>query len=83
MPAKIDTILWDKECDLGKIYLVENTRKLNEVTITSGKFRRAIEDVTVSIETVKPDFLEKTISEELMTCLKKYPGLIILTVRSV
>jgi outer membrane receptor protein involved in Fe transport len=74
LPAKIDTILWDKECDLGKIYLVENTRKLNEVTITSGKFRRAIEDVTVSIETVKPDFLEKNNIRRVDDLLEKVPG---------
>ena len=74
LPLKIDTILWSNECDLGKIYLNENTRKLNEITITSGKYKRPIEDVTVSIETVKPDFLEKNNIRQVDDMLEKVPG---------
>lgn len=70
----LDTILSKSDNDFGKIYLTENTKRLNEVTITSGKFKRAIEDVTVSIETVKPDFLEKNNLRKLDDLLEKIPG---------
>jgi outer membrane receptor protein involved in Fe transport len=71
---KLDTVLSINEYDFGKIYLQENTKRLNEVTITSGKFKRAIEDVTVSIETVKPDFLEKNNLRKVDDILEKIPG---------
>ena len=74
LPFKLDTTLRPGENDLGEILLEENTKRLNEVTITSGKFKRAIEDVTVSIETVKPGFLEKTNVKRVDDLLEKVPG---------
>lgn len=74
LPYQLDTVLHSTECDLGKIFMSENTKKLNEVTITSGKYKRAIEDVTVSIETVKPDFLEKNNVRRVDDLLEKVPG---------
>ncbi len=69
-----DYTITNKDFDLGTIYLKEDIKTLSEVTVTSGKYRKAIEDVTVSIETVKPSFLEKNNTLSFDNLLEKIPG---------
>ncbi len=63
-----------KEFNLGIIYLKEDAKTLSEITVTSGKYKKAIEDVTVSIETIKPSFLEKNNTLNFANLLEKIPG---------
>ncbi|MEZ4907930.1 MAG: TonB-dependent receptor plug domain-containing protein [Saprospiraceae bacterium] len=66
--------LTEGENDLGKIEMTEDSKSLNEVTITSGKFKRAIDEVTVSMESLKPDFVEKNNTINFEDLLEKIPG---------
>lgn len=69
-----DYAINNKDLDLGTIYLKEDIKTLSEVTVTSGKYKKAIEDVTVSIETVKPAFLERNNTLSFDNLLEKIPG---------
>lgn len=70
----LDTIFKSKENNLGNIYLSENSRSLGEVTITSGKYRKLIKDATISIESIKPKFLENNNTVSFDDILEKIPG---------
>lgn len=59
---------------LGEIKLETDSRTISEITITSGKYIRAIENVTVSMESLKPDFLEKNNTVRFDNILEKIPG---------
>ncbi|HEB61564.1 MAG TPA: hypothetical protein ENI82_00280, partial [Bacteroidetes bacterium] len=69
-----DYTITNKDFDLGTIYLKEDIKTLSEVTVTSGKYKKAIEDVTVSIETVKPSFIENNNTLSFDNLLEKIPG---------
>lgn len=60
--------------NLGNIFLNETTKNLEEITITSGKYKRNIEDVTVSMEALKPSFLENNSIKNISDALEKIPG---------
>jgi iron complex outermembrane receptor protein len=59
---------------LGNIFLKPVSEQLNTVTITSGKFRKRIEDVTVSMEILKPTLLEQSHVQSFNEILDKIPG---------
>ena len=60
--------------DLGTILMSEESNMINEITITSGKLRKSIEEVTVSMESLKPEFLEKNNTVRFDNILEKIPG---------
>ena len=60
--------------ELGIFKMAEDTKSLSEVTITSGKFKRSIEEVTVSMESLKPEFVEKNNTIRFDDLLEKIPG---------
>lgn len=70
----LDTIISEPNTDLGFIYLNENPKDLNEVTITSGKYRKLVKNATVSIETLKPKFIENNNTTSFDDLLEKIPG---------
>ncbi len=51
----------------------ENTL-LNQVTVTAGKYEQPLEEVTVSMEVIKPRILEDSYSPTLENVLDKIPG---------
>ncbi|HAQ38878.1 MAG TPA: hypothetical protein DCQ58_10255 [Saprospirales bacterium] len=59
---------------LGVIQLKTVSEKLSTVTITSGKYKRNIEDVTVSMEIIKPGLIERIQSNSFSDVLDKIPG---------
>ena len=71
---ELDTVIVNSSLDLGIIKLTEDIKTISEVTITSGKFRKSIEDVTVSMESLKPEFLEKNNTVRFDNILEKIPG---------
>ncbi len=73
-PYSLDTTFNDNKIDLGPIFLEANNRTLDEVTITSGKYRKLIKNATVSIETIKPKFLENNNTVSFDDILEKIPG---------
>lgn len=64
------------ETDLhwGIVRLKSVSQKLSTVTITSGKYKRNIEDVTVSMEIIKPGLIESIQSNSFSEVLDKIPG---------
>lgn len=60
--------------NLGTIQMNMVSEKLSTVTITSGKFKRNIEDVTVSMEIIKPALIESIQSNSFSDVLDKIPG---------
>lgn len=70
----LDTIIGNGNTDLGIIKMSEDIKTIGEVTITSGKFRQSIEEVTVSMESLKPGFLEKNNTVRFDNILEKIPG---------
>ncbi len=60
-----------KEINLS---LTENTNILSTATVTSGKHERALGEVTVSIDVLRPNLLENTNQTSLSGLLDKVPG---------
>jgi outer membrane receptor protein involved in Fe transport len=60
--------------NLGTIFLAQSQEELNTVTITSGKFKKRIQDVTVSMEILKPSLIEHNHSTSFDEILDKIPG---------
>ncbi|MCF8245954.1 MAG: TonB-dependent receptor [Saprospiraceae bacterium] len=56
------------------ISLAENDNILSTATVTSGKHERALGEVTVSIDVLKPTLLENTNQTSLSGLLDKVPG---------
>ncbi len=70
----IDTIVTSKNIDFGTIFLSEYLKSLDEVTITSGKYRKLIKNATISIESIKPKFIENNNTVSFDDILEKIPG---------
>ncbi len=54
--------------------LTENSNILSTATVTSGKHERALGEVTVSLDVLKPNLLENTNQTSLAGLLDKVPG---------
>jgi iron complex outermembrane receptor protein len=69
--------------EMGKSYTHNFTLKSNDYTtkdveITVGKFDKPIEEITVSMEVIKPDIIENKNTRSIETALDQTPGLNIL-----
>ncbi len=71
---ELDTIISGNRLDLGIIFLKEDVKSLNEVTITSGKYQKSIKEAVVALETIKPEFLENNNTQVFSGILEKIPG---------
>ncbi|MBL4705037.1 MAG: TonB-dependent receptor plug domain-containing protein, partial [Flavobacteriales bacterium] len=58
--------------------LVEEREHLGEVVVSAGKFKQDIEDLTVSMEILKPELLENRNTNSIESALEQTPGLTIL-----
>lgn len=56
------------------IKLSEEATLLNTATVTSGKFEKPLSEVTVSMEVLKPNIIERTNSTSITGVLDKVPG---------
>lgn len=57
-----------------RYYLVPKTESLEEVVISSGKFEQRIEEVTVSLDVLKPPIIEDKNLVEMESLLQQAPG---------
>ncbi len=73
-PLIIDTILKNSSVDLGILRLEKDLNALKEVVITSGKYLKAIEESTVSIENINKGFLSNNQIVNFGNLLEKIPG---------
>ncbi len=73
-PKVIEYTAREKVNKLGDILLQLKLKNLDEVTITSGKYQKSINEVTVSIETVKPKFIKNNNINAFNNLLDKIPG---------
>lgn len=64
----------EKITKIKDIFLELETNNLDEITITSGKYKKAISDLTVSIETIKPSFIKNNNVNVFDNLLDKIPG---------
>ena len=60
------------------IALVEEAKILDVVVIAAGKFEQNLEDLTVSMEVIKPRLVENKNTTSIETALEQTPGLTIL-----
>lgn len=60
------------------ISLLEESKILDVVVIAAGKFEQNIEDLTVSMEVIKPRLVENRNTTSIETALEQTPGLTIL-----
>jgi iron complex outermembrane receptor protein len=58
--------------------LIENDQILEQVVVTAGKFEQKFEDLTVSMEVIKPHLIENRNTTSIETALEQTPGLTIM-----
>ncbi len=59
---------------LKDILLELEPKNLDEITITSGKYKKSINEITVSMETIKPKFIQNNNITVFNNLLDKIPG---------
>jgi outer membrane cobalamin receptor len=60
------------------VYLKSNAKSLETVVVSSGKFDQRIEDITVSMEILKPKLISGKNTTSIETALEQVPGLSII-----
>lgn len=70
----IEASMSKNDLDLGEIKMEQDQNMLGEITVTSGKFRKELQNVTISMETLKPEFIQKTGISKFDAVLEKIPG---------
>ncbi|MBS1647929.1 MAG: TonB-dependent receptor [Bacteroidetes bacterium] len=60
------------------VYLKSNAKSLETVVVSSGKFDQHIEDITVSMEVLKPKLIANKNTTSIETALEQVPGLSII-----
>jgi outer membrane cobalamin receptor len=60
------------------VKLRANARLLETVVVSSGKFEQKIEELTVSMEVIKPDLINNKNTTSIETALEQVPGLTII-----
>lgn len=58
--------------------LSENVEVLDQVVVSAGKFDQKLEDLTVSMEIIKPDLIENKNATSIESALNQAPGLTIM-----
>ncbi len=59
------------------ISMEEESKVLNEVVVSAGRFEQKLSDVTVSMEVIKPQMLENTNTRSLESAIQQVPGVMI------
>ena len=60
------------------IGLISSTEMLNTVVVSSGKFNQRLEDLTVSMEVLKPKLIDSKNTTSIETALEQVPGVTII-----
>lgn len=70
----LDTIIIQNAIDLGDIRMKQDQNLLGEITVTSGKLKKELQNVTISMESIKPEYIQKTGVSRFDGILEKIPG---------
>jgi len=70
----IDTMIQGQQLDMLVIKMLPDDNTLQEVTITSSKYKKNVSDVTVSMEILNPRFVENNNTLKFDELLEKIPG---------
>lgn len=70
----LDTIIIQNAIDLGDIRMNQDQNLLGEITVTSGKLKKELQNVTISMESIKPEYIQKTGVSRFDGILEKIPG---------
>ena len=70
--------LADGESEVMTFKLAASTTLLQTATVTSGKFEKALGEVTVSMEILQPNLIESTNQTALDGALEKVPGVTVI-----
>ena len=60
------------------VEMSEESRKLDAVVVSAGKFEQKISDVTVSMEIIKPSMIESENNVSIEEAITKVPGVVVL-----
>ncbi|MCH8317953.1 MAG: TonB-dependent receptor [Bacteroidetes bacterium] len=60
------------------IVMKEEATELRTVVVSAGKFEQRIEDITVSMEVIKPDMVENKATTNMETVLNQTPGVMVI-----
>ena len=56
------------------ISLVPNSEQLNTVVVSAGRFEQKLEEITVSMEVIKPTLIENKNTTDIQTAMDQIPG---------
>ena len=70
----LDIIILNKEQVSRRIYLEEAATKMDNIVISAGKFEQKLEEVTVSMDIIKPNLIESKNSTDLEVLMNQSPG---------
>ncbi|MCF8372172.1 MAG: TonB-dependent receptor [Bacteroidales bacterium] len=73
----VDALVAENKTTEIEISLKPSTTLLQGVVVSAGRFEQKLSDVTVSMEVMKPNFIEKLNVVTMETALNKVPGLTI------
>lgn len=68
----------DNEVVQKNIYLKQVAKTLETVVVSSGKFEQRLEELTVSMEVIKPSLINNKNTTSIETALEQVPGLTII-----
>ncbi len=67
-----------KEAKIINVDMVLESTLLNTVVVSAGKFEQKIEEVTVSMEVIKPSFIENTNVTSMDDAMQQVPGVTVI-----
>ncbi|MEI8202947.1 MAG: TonB-dependent receptor [Bacteroidota bacterium] len=76
-PVKRNVELKAGDMKTYNIAMEEESKVLDEVVVSAGRFEQKLSDITVSMEVVKPQMLENTNTRSLETAIQQVPGVMI------
>ncbi len=74
----IEVTVKDNQISIKNITLNQDSKTLETVVVSSGKFEQKIEELTVSMEVIKPDLIQNKNTTSIETALEQVPGLTII-----
>jgi len=60
------------------IMMTDESRELDEVVVSAGKFEQRLSDVTISMQIIKPAIIENNNTTSIETAIQQTPGVMIL-----
>lgn len=73
-PQVVQLILKDKEVQTHNIYMKQASEVLDDIVVSAGRYEQPIGEVTVSMEVIKADGIERQNSTDLRAVLNTLPG---------